>query len=87
MRVQAITPDSNHSAVEKLKGFSIQEDAGAAASVILKKAASGGDAIWYLNLAADETASIVFGEDEYLSAEGGVYVDEVSGSVTGVLFY
>ena len=85
MRVQAITPDSNHAAVDYLKGFSIQEDSSGAAFVTIRKAAAGGAVVFNLRLAADESASIVF--PEVLSCEGGCYVNEEAGSVAGVLYY
>lgn len=86
-RPQTITADSNHSGVEALKGFSIVESAGtpAAAYVRLRKGAVGGDIIVHLKLAASGTANV-----EYItaiSAEGGVYVEVVSGTVSGVLYY
>jgi len=84
-RPQTITPNANHSAVETLKGFSIAEDAGAAATLRLRKAAVGGQIVAYLNLTAGQSANL-----EYVtgvSYEGGVYVEEVTGSVSGVLYY
>jgi hypothetical protein len=79
-----ITPNSNHSGVTLLKGFNITEDASAAAHVRFRKAAVGGQIIATVKLAADGTAMIIF--DEAISSEGGVYVQEVAGSVEGVLF-
>ena len=83
MKPFPITPDSNHSGIEDLDGFSIQEDTGGAAKIELRKAVVGGQVIVYLNLAAGETATIIFPKS--VPSEGGVYVKEVSGSVTGVL--
>ena len=83
MKPTTITPDSNHAGVDVLWGFSIQEDSSAAAVIELRKAAVDGAVVWYLNLAADESASIVFPKP--IPTEGGVYVKEVSGSVTGLL--
>lgn len=83
MNPTAITPDSNHSGVTRLQGFSIKEDAGAAATIELRKAAIGGTVVFYLNLAANESVNAVFPES--ISFEGGVYVKELTGSVTGVL--
>ena len=84
MAVLDITVNSNHAAIDVLEGFSIQEDAAAAAVVELRKAVVGGQVIVYLNLAASETATIQFPKG--IPCEGGVYVKEVSGSVTGVLY-
>lgn len=79
-----ITPDSNHSSVTRLAGFSFYEDTGAAALIILRKAAVGGQIIATVPLAANGGATIQF--DEPISAEGGVYVQESTGSITGVLY-
>lgn len=85
-RTQTITPNSNHSGVETLRGFSITEDSGAAGAYIrLRKGAVGGQIVVHLQLSVDQSANI-----EYLSGltfEGGCYVEEVSGSVSGVLYY
>lgn len=83
----AITPDSNHSGVPRLAGFSIREDSSAAAHIRLRRnGVVGGDIIWELALAADESASIIFPKNESIHCGAGCYVEEVSGSVTGVLF-
>lgn len=83
-RVQAITPGSNHASVEQLGGFSIEEDSSAAAQVVLRKGSVSGTIFWHLNLTADQSASIMFPRP--IATEGGVYVQEVSGSIAGVLF-
>jgi len=79
-----ITPDSNHAAVTLLKGFNITEDSSAAAHVRLRKLNVTGQILATVKLAADGSAMIIF--DEPMSSEGGVYVQEVSGSVEGVLY-
>lgn len=79
-----ITPNSNHSSVERLGGFSFYEDAGAAALIILRKATVGGQIIATIPLAADEGVTYEFAEG--VNAEGGVYVQESTGSITGVLY-
>jgi len=84
---QLITVNSNHTAVERLAGFTIHEDSAAVAEVKLRIATSSGTIIWHLALAADESASIVFPKAVFISAAGGVYVEEVGGSVEGALFY
>ena len=86
-QTQTITVNANHTAVERLLGFSVQEDSSAAAVVELREAVVGGTVVTYLNLAADETATIVFSKPVYLEFPGGCYVKEVSGSVSGVLYY
>ena len=84
---QLITVDTNHTAVQRLAGFSIHEDSSAAAEVKLRIGAVGGAIICHLALAADESASIVFPKAVFISAAGGTYVEEVAGSVEGMLFY
>lgn len=82
-----ITPDSAHSGVQRLAGFSIREDSGASAHVRLRRHSVSGQIIWELALAANESASIMFPKNETIHCGGdGCYVEEVSGSVTGVLF-
>ena len=87
MQTQQITADANHADVETCFGFSIREDSSAAAEVLLKAGSSGGAVIVHLNLAADETATIVLPKAVFYEFPGGCYVDEVSGSVAGVLYH
>jgi len=75
---------ANHAAVTRLGGFSFYEDAGSTALIILRKAVVGGQIIATVPLAANAGATIQF--DVPISAEGGVYVQESSGSITGVLY-
>ena len=86
MAVQAstITPGSNHSAVVRFAGFSIREDASAAAVIEFRKLSVTGQVLFIVALASGESVSIVLSES--MSSEGGVYVKEVSGSIEGVLF-
>lgn len=84
MWAKDITPGSNHSDVTRFSGFSIYEDASTAALIIFRKASVSGQILAMVPLAADEGATIQF--DIPLSAEGGVYVQESSGSITGVLY-
>lgn len=79
-----ITPNSNHADVERLGGFSFYEDASAAALIILRKGSVSGQIIATIPLAADQGATIQF--DNPIACEGGVYVQESSGSITGVLY-
>ena len=64
--------------------MSIKEDAGAAAVIELRKKTVTGQVVVYINFAADETVTFELARD--LAFEGGVYVKEVSGSITGVLW-
>ena len=79
-----ITGGANHTGVTRFNGFSVREDSSAAAVIEFRIAVVGGDIVWHLALAADESASIIF--PSYITTEGGVYVKEVSGSIEGVLF-
>lgn len=87
MRTQSITANSNHSAVERLMGYSIRENAAtpAPATVRLRRASATGDILAVLELAANESATLVF--NEFMYSEGGVYVEVVAGTIEGVLFY
>jgi hypothetical protein len=87
MLTKAITPDALHAEVQRCYGFSIQEDASAAAVIELRELSATGQAVTYLNLAADETANFVLPKGVWLEFPGGCWVKEVSGSVTGVLYY
>lgn len=78
-----ITPGANHAGVDDFRGYSIYEDAGAAALVIFRKGTVSGQILWVQALDANGSASVLL---PAMSAEGGVYVQESSGSVTGVLF-
>ena len=84
MQPTNITPDSNHSGVTRLGGFSLYEDASSAAVIALRKASVSGQVICYIPLEPGQGATLQF--DVPISSEGGVYVQEVSGSITGVLY-
>lgn len=79
-----ITPDSNHTAVENFAGFNLREDNSAAATINFREVDGSGQVLLTVNLAADE--SVAFVSPENIQVEGGVYVEEVAGSVTGVLY-
>lgn len=88
MRPITITPDSNHTAAERFRGFSVRESAGtpAAAAVNFRKLSVGGQLLLVLELNGDESSTLVLGKDMMMPAEGGVYVEVVSGTVSGVIF-
>ncbi len=88
MRPVTITADSNHSAVARFRGFSIRESAGtpAAAAVNFRKLTAGGQIIFVLELNGDESSTLILGSDMMIPSEGGVYVEQVSGAVSGVIF-
>ncbi len=79
-----ITANANHTAVSRLGGFSIRETAGAAADLNLRLATATGQILFVLELAANESAGIVF--PGHISAPGGVYVEVTSGAIAGVLY-
>ncbi len=81
-----ITGDANHATVERLAGFSLKEDASAAAFIRLRVATVSGQIVWEQSFGAGESRSIVFDKNDFVSTPGGVYVQEASGSVEGVLF-
>ncbi len=81
----AVTVDTNHTAVPRLAGFSFYEDAGAAAYVRLRRESVTGDIIAHIMFAADESATLSYGKGAEVYCGSGCYVEEVSGSVTGVL--
>lgn len=88
MTTVTITPDSNHATIENLQGFSIYEDTGAATALVrLRKESASGTIMFHLTFAANESIQADgLGQDQNgIAFEGGVYVEEVSGSVTGVL--
>ena len=87
MQTQTVTVDSNHSAVERLLGFSFAETAGAAAKVELRAGSASGTVVAYLNLVANETATLVLPKPVFIETPGGCYVKQASGSVSGVLYY
>lgn len=87
MAVKAVTitgGGANHTAVTRFSGFSVREDAAAVATVRFREGAVGGQILFELTLAASESASIIF--PTYITSEDGVYVEEVAGSIEGVLF-
>ncbi len=86
MATTAITPDSNHASADRVTGFSIAEDASAAAKVKLRAGAVDGPVKFFINFAADESVNAVF-EEAPVAFEGGCYVEEVSGSVEGSLHH
>jgi len=86
MNVSSITADSNHAGVTQFRGFSVREDAAAAAVIRFRHGSASGDILWELGLAASQSAGIVLSKDARILTPNGVYVEEVSGSIVGVLF-
>ena len=86
MQAVAITPDSNHAAVTRLRGWAIHEDGGAVATVLLKDGASGAALVIPLEFAADQSSFVVLPKEDAIPFPDGCYVDESAGSVAGTLF-
>jgi len=84
VRPVTIAPGANHVAVEEFWGFTVKEDASAAAEWVFRIVGATDTIVWYLQLSADQSASIMFPKG--IRTPGGVYVEEVTGSATGVLF-
>lgn len=80
------TSNANHTAVTRFAGFSIRESAATAApaAVNFRHQTSTGQILFALELAANESAGIVF--PSRMPAPSGVYVEVVSGTVSGVLY-
>ncbi len=87
MQATTIVPDSTHTGVQIVYGFSIEEDSGSTAAVELRAGGASGKIIVFLNLAANETATIVLPKAVYWEFVGDVHVKEVSGSIKGVLYH
>ncbi len=84
MKASAITPNSNHTGATRFMGFTIAEDASAAAHVRFRDGSVSGTILATIHLAADQSAMITF--PEVMTASGGVYVQEVAGSIEGSLY-
>lgn len=80
------TPDSNHAGVTNFGGFALYEDAGAAAQVNLRREVVGGTIIMPLQFQANEFKVLMLDRNIYLDTPDGVYAEEASGSLTGVLY-
>ena len=88
MRPTAITPDVNHPGVTLWRGFAVREDAAGTAVINFRHGSVAGDILFPLNLAANEAAAIFFGGgDDAIEAANGIFVEEVSGSITGTLYH
>ena len=87
LNTQVITGAANHTAVQRLAGYSIAEDASAAAHIRLRVGSVSGTILADLWFAADESANMIFPKGIVFSTGAGVFVQEVSGSVEGTLYY
>lgn len=72
----------------KLLGWSLRESAAsaAAASANIREGSASGDIIAVIELAADGSETVWFGDDGVV-AYGGIYFDAVAGEITGVVYY
>ncbi len=83
-----ITGSANHATAVAFKGFSIRENAGtpAVATVEFRRGPLvGGDLLVTHELSADGSGTIVFGA--YHDTPDGVYVNILTGSIEGTLYY
>lgn len=87
MKSQEITANTLHTAVDKWQGFSIREDAGtpAQAAVTFRKVNGSGAIVGVLELAADESATLI--HKKKINVEGGLYVAVDAGTIEGTLYY
>ena len=81
MELITIVPNSLHT-LNGLWGFSIKEDAGAAAVIRFRLNGSGGQLVATVGLSSNESAMIIFPRP----VSGDIYVEEASGSIEGVLY-
>ena len=81
-----ISADSNHSGINRFRGVSIRESAGspAPATIRLRKASVSGQILMVIELAENESATLVL--EENVPSEGGVYVQVVTGTIEGVIY-
>ncbi len=88
MKTQTVTVGTNHSAVERCVGFLFADDTGAVASVNLRSGAVGGQiVVGPIEIASGGSEMYVLGKNVFWEMVGGCYVEEVSGSVEGILYY
>ena len=85
-RAYDITGDTNHADVTRFAGFAIRESDGtpAVGAVNFRLGSVSGQIVWPVELAANESAGIFFGG--MIASPDGVYVEVVSGTISGVLF-
>ena len=81
-----ITPDAAHAGVERFCGFSIRDDAAGACVIQFRAGTVGGQVLAFVALASGESKLVKWSGDDILEAPGGVFVNEVSGSIEGVLY-
>ena len=81
-----ITPDAPHVGVERFCGFSIRDDSAGACVIQFRAGTVGGQVLAFVALASGESKIEKWDADHYLEAPGGVFVNEVSGSIEGVLY-
>jgi len=84
----AITGGANHPGVTRLAGFTIRESAGTAAvaTVKLRKETAGGLTLEMIELVANGSLTVTYGQGNWKEASGGVWVEVVAGTVEGTLF-
>ena len=87
MQVKTIVPATLYTDVQRGFGFNIWEDASAAAEWEFRALSATGQVVSRIHLAADESALIVLPKSVFFDYPGGLWIKEVSGSITGVVYY
>lgn len=87
-RPVTITANTNHAGIEHLSGFSIREAAAIAgvATVRIRHAAVGGTILEHIELAANGSLTVSYGQGAWKESSGGAYVEVVAGTIEGTLF-
>ncbi len=88
MKTQTVTVDTNHATVQRLFGFLFADDTGAVASVNLRAGSvSGQIVVGPIEIASGGHKMEVLSKAVFWEFPGGCFVEEVSGSVEGVLWF
>lgn len=80
-----LTANTNHATVTRFAGFDIRESAGTgSAAANLRSGSATGQILFVLEITTKDNAAIVF--PAHMPTPLGVYVEVLSGSVSGVLY-
>lgn len=84
----AITPNSNHTGIEHLSGFTVRESAAiaAAATFRIRHASVSGLILETVELPANGSLTVSYGAGAWKESSGGAYVEVVAGQFEGTLF-
>lgn len=85
MKAVQFTANQNHPNVTQFRGISVRETTNATGAVVeFHEGTVGGALLATVGLSAGESVTATF--DDRVLASSGVYVEVVSGTVTGVLY-